>query len=221
MPPYYLGVPAASKGPSTYHSPLRARQAATTRQAVLAAATRLFVERGWAATTIGAVAAEAGTAVETAYAGFGSKSGLLTAAIDTALAGDDGQVPLSEQPEYALIGVGSRQDRLSAAARVIAAAHERSIGLLRALREAAASDPGCAARWDRYEADRRSAIAAGLGLVLGRRPPDRLTDPIWALACPEVFDKLVTLRGWTLARYQAWLVEMAEAVIASVERSRR
>jgi AcrR family transcriptional regulator len=188
---------------------------------VLGAASRLFVERGWAATTLGAVAAEAGTAIETVYAGFGSKSGLLTAAIDMALAGDEAQVPLSERPEYALIGVGARQDRLCAAAHVISAAHGRSMGLLRALREAAASDPGCAARWDRYEADRRSAIEAGLGLVLGRRPPERLTDPIWALACPEVFDKLVEVRGWTVAHYEAWLVEMADALIGRAERRRR
>jgi AcrR family transcriptional regulator len=54
---------------------------------VLEAAARLFTDRGWAATTLAAVAADAGTAVETVYAGFGSKSGLLTAAIDAAIAG--------------------------------------------------------------------------------------------------------------------------------------
>jgi len=64
---------------------LRARQAAETRRTVLSAATRLFIERGWAATTLAAVAAEAGTAVETVYSAFGSKSGLLIAAIDVAI----------------------------------------------------------------------------------------------------------------------------------------
>ena len=59
-----------------YHSPLRARQAAETRRTIVDAAIKLFGERGWAATTLPLVAAEAGTAVDTIYSAFGTKSGL-------------------------------------------------------------------------------------------------------------------------------------------------
>ena len=65
------------------------------------AATRLFFERGWAATTLAGVAAEAGTAVETVYSAFGSKSGLLIAAIDVAIVGDDEQTPLVDRADVA------------------------------------------------------------------------------------------------------------------------
>jgi AcrR family transcriptional regulator len=213
-------MPAARDDPprSSYRSPLRARQAAQTRQTVLAAASRLFTQRGWAATTIAAVAAEAGTAVETVYAGFGSKSGLLTAAIDVALVGDDQPVPLAERPQYAQLGVGDRWERLGSAAHLVALIHERSVPLLRALQEAAASDPAAAARWQRYEADRRTEIARGLGLVLGRRPSDRLVDAIWAIAGPEVFAKLVLDRGWSLQSYQRWLVDTVTALTESRRR---
>jgi AcrR family transcriptional regulator len=61
---------------------------------VIAAATRLFSERGWASTTLAAIAAEAGTAIETIYSGFASKMGLLLAAIDVAIAGDDDNRPV-------------------------------------------------------------------------------------------------------------------------------
>ena len=88
---------------------MRARQAAETRQTVLCAATRLFIERGWAATTLAAVAAEAGTAVETFYSAFGSKSGLLIAAIDVAIVGDDDETPLVDRPEFTTLGAGSAQ----------------------------------------------------------------------------------------------------------------
>jgi AcrR family transcriptional regulator len=200
-----------------YHSPLRTRQAAQTRQAVLAAATRLFAARGWAGTTLAAVAAEAGTAVETVYAGFGSKSGLLTAAIDAAIAGDDEPVPLAERPRYARMGTGSRRERLSAAANLIAPAHVRSVPLLRALQEAAASDEAAAGRWARYEADRRAEIVHGLGLILGHRPADRLADSAWAIASPEVFAKLVIDRGWPATRYERWLADTVDVMLGTSE----
>ena len=110
---------------SGYHSPLRVRQAAETRQTVLVAATRLFTERGWAGTTLAAVAAEAGTAVETVYSAFGSKSGLLIAAIDVAIVGRRCEVPLVDRPEFASLGVGERSERLAAAARIITRAFVR------------------------------------------------------------------------------------------------
>src|SRR6266567_3496831 len=100
------------EGSPTYRSPLRARQAADTRAGVLAAASRLFSERGWAGTTLAAIAAEAGTAVETVYSGFASKRGVLLAAIDVAIAGDDDPRPVESRPEFAELGTGSRTERL-------------------------------------------------------------------------------------------------------------
>jgi AcrR family transcriptional regulator len=185
---------------------------------VLEAATRLFGERGWSRTTIGAVAAEAGTAVETVYSAFGSKSGLLTAAIDVAIVGDEEQVPLADRTVFASLGVGERSERLVAAARIITLAHLRGAPLLRALQEAAASDKSSRNRWDKYEADRRTMIESGLRLLLEIQPPDHLVDSIWALASPEVFVKLTIERCWSVDRYERWLVETANALFASVER---
>ena len=62
-----------------YDSSRRQRQAAQTRADILAAARRLFAERGYAATTIEAIAAEAEASEATVYAGFGSKRGILLA----------------------------------------------------------------------------------------------------------------------------------------------
>jgi AcrR family transcriptional regulator len=192
---------------------LRARQAEQTRRNVLDAAARLFATVGWASTTLTAVAAEAGTAVETVYSGFASKSGLLTAAIDAALVGDDAPIPLAQRPELKQLAHGSQPERLKAAARVVALAHERSVPLLRALQEAAASDPSCAQRWEKYEADRRIEIRRGLALVAGHQIGATLVDAIWAIASPEVFAKLVLDRGWSRRRYEAWLVAIVTAML--------
>ena len=62
-----------------YDSSRRRRQAAQTRADILQAARRLFSARGYAATTIEAIAGEAEVAEATVYAGFGSKRGILLA----------------------------------------------------------------------------------------------------------------------------------------------
>jgi len=213
----YVFVPTRSgqQRTSGYHSPLRARQAAETRRTIVGAATRLFGERGWAGTTLAAVASEAGTVVETIYAGFGSKAGLLIAAIDVAIVGDDDETPLVERAEFAALGVGSLAKRLTAAARIITRALARAVPLMGALQEASASDETARARLDRYEADRRATVAAGLELILGKPASEALVDSMWALASPEVFTKLTRERGWPVDRYQGWLAETAAAVLRS------
>jgi len=202
---------------SGYHSPLRARQAAETRRTVVAAASRLFAERGWAGTTLAAVAAEAGTAVETVYSGFGSKAGLLVTAIDVAIVGDEDETPLVERSEFASLGTGARAKRLSAAAQIITRALVRAVPLMGALQEASASDQTARTRLDHYEDDRRATVAAGLELILGKPAPETLVDSIWALASPEVFTKLTKERGWAVDRYEGWLVQIAAAILRSAE----
>lgn len=55
----------------------------------LEAALRLFVDRGYAGTTIAAVAERAGVSPETVYLSLGGKRGLLEGAIEMAIAGED------------------------------------------------------------------------------------------------------------------------------------
>src|SRR6476619_2619602 len=83
-----------------YDSPLRREQAAATRREILKAAEKLFAERGYAATTITAIAAEAGVAVKTVYLAFETKSGLLRAPGHLRLRGDEADVPVGERRCY-------------------------------------------------------------------------------------------------------------------------
>src|ERR671919_655371 len=62
-----------------YRSPGREAQARRTQERIVDAARRLWVEHGFAATTMEAIAAEAKVAVQTVYGAFGSKGGILTA----------------------------------------------------------------------------------------------------------------------------------------------
>jgi hypothetical protein len=159
------------------------------------------------------VASEAGTAIETVYSAFGSKSGLLIAAIDVAIVGDNSEVPLADRPEFTSLGLGEWSQRLAAAAQIITRAFVGAVPLMKALQEASASDEASKVRWDAYETDRRSVILGGLQLILGKPAPENLVDSIWALASPEVFAKLTLERGWPLDRYEKWLVETATALL--------
>jgi AcrR family transcriptional regulator len=196
-----------------YHSPLRARQAAETRHAIVNAAITLFRDRGWGATTLPMVAAEAGTAVDTIYSAFGSKSGLLMAAIDLAIAGDDDPTPMIDRPELAEFANGERLERLRTGVRFTIGVYQRSVPILRALKEAAASDDAARERLAQYDNDRRNVMIAGLGLILEGPAPEELIDAIWALVSPEVFTMLTEGRGWSVADAETWLVTLSNAAI--------
>ena len=60
-----------------YHSQRRQEQAEATRQAILDAARALFIERGYAGTTVADIAAVARVAVPTVYASVGTKPSIL------------------------------------------------------------------------------------------------------------------------------------------------
>src|SRR5262245_60666559 len=85
----------AAVKPSTrrYHSPVRVEQAQITRRRVLQATQALFLERGYAGTTVAAVASAANVSAETVYATFGGKRGLLEGVIQDAIAGVDAAIP--------------------------------------------------------------------------------------------------------------------------------
>ncbi len=70
-----------------YDSTRRQEQARQTRESILEVARRRFLDDGFAATTVAAMADEAGVSVDTIYKSFGGKSGLVRALCDQGLAG--------------------------------------------------------------------------------------------------------------------------------------
>ena len=125
-----------------YASAARAEQARQTRKRVIEAATRLFVQQGYATTTIRAIAAAAHVSVPTVELLFGTKAQLLHVVIDVAVAGDDEPIPVLGRA-WAAEAQSARglSDFLSAVAQVLCEAQARSAGVMLAAYEAAASDP--------------------------------------------------------------------------------
>ena len=84
----------------SYDSPRRREQAAATRREILAAAQRLFEGQGYSATTMAAIAKEAGVALKTVYTAFETKGGVLRALWNLLLRGDDADVPVMDRAWY-------------------------------------------------------------------------------------------------------------------------
>ena len=95
-----------------YHSPLRADQAEQTRRRILDAAFRLFAERGYAGTTIAAVADDAGVSPETIYLTLGGKRGLLEGVIEMAIAEVDARRPGTTRGGPSVAQLPEARDRL-------------------------------------------------------------------------------------------------------------
>src|SRR5919204_4921386 len=94
-------MPQPVKRPRRYDATRRREQGAesrrATRAAILDAAARLFAEQGYVATTIAAIAREAGVAPQTVYAAFGNKREILTALMRSRVAGDEEGTPMQDR----------------------------------------------------------------------------------------------------------------------------
>lgn len=196
-----------------YSSPMRAQRAEQTRAALVASATRLFTENGWAATGMRDVAREAGVAIETLYTHFSSKPGLLKAVIDIAVVGDDESIAVADRPEFAAIGRGSRRARIRAAASLVTSINRRTGAFARLLREAAPTDASMAESLRATRDRQRLDVEAGAQLIVGRKPTATERDGLWAVLSPEVYLLLVDESGWSPEQYEAWIVDTLERVV--------
>jgi len=188
-----------------YESPLRAAQAEQTRATVVAAAARLFVERGWAGTGMRDVAREAHVSIETVYANFGSKAELLRQALDVAVVGDAAPVPLADRDDFRRLGQGTAAERAEAAGQLLAAMRQRTARLRRVLNQAAGADPQLSQVLADSLRTERESVRQGVAAVAQRPVPDEDVDALFAILSSEVFLLLTEARGWSAPMYQAWV----------------
>ena len=185
------------------------------RGAVVGAARVLFLERGYAATTIEAISEESDVPPATVYRLFSSKLGILKALLDVSIAGDDEAVPLQDRPHVrALFDDPDPQNQLKGFARVTGGIMSRAEPVYRILVSAAGSDPGAAALLAEQARQRdqgQEQIARSLARAGALRPGLRergAADVIHALMSPEVYRLLVGDRGWPPQRYERWLKDV-------------
>jgi AcrR family transcriptional regulator len=213
-------MPDHVKVPRRYDSTRRRDQARQTRRAILEAARRLFLERGYAGTTIGAVADEAGVSVETVYKAVGNKARLVKEVFDFAIAGDDEPIPMLQREMVARISAERDPRRkLQMYGEHLATAGPRAGALQLLIRSAAASHPDAATVWDQMVTERLTGMTEFArhlhegGYLRPGISLDEARDVLWTYNSVELYELLVVQRAWDPERYGRWI---AEAMIAAL-----
>jgi AcrR family transcriptional regulator len=195
-----------NRDPSAPRLTLREERALVTRRRILEAARQRFFEDGYAATTLRAVAEEAGVAVQTVYAVFGSKAAILAAL--RALAVD---LPEADGELRAAMAESTLERRLVRFARSIRNRWELAGDIVRVHQDAVRVDPSLRAGIAAADARRHGGIAAfvrGINAELGAGiDVDRSIGVVNALTLYAVYEELVAVQGWTPDAYEAWLAD--------------
>lgn len=185
-----------------------------TREAILEAARRLFLDHGYVATTIDAIASEAAVSPETIYAVFGTKRAVLSELIDVSIAGDGDAPPILEQAWVQEMRAESDpRRRLTILAKNGRAILERRAPIDEVIRGAANADAAIAELWERGKAQRYAGQLELLRIVVGKeglRAGMALrtgADILYAIGSPETYRSLVVDRRWSGARFEKWYEE--------------
>jgi AcrR family transcriptional regulator len=208
-------------GRRQYNSSSRQAHARQNRAAVLAAARRLFLERGYAETTMAAIAAEAGVSVETIYKTFENKPGLLSAMFALTVAGDDGE-PLPDLDREFITDLWAERDasaKLRKYGELLGQRGVRVQPVQLLARQAAESDPAAAIVYEKIRDERLANTTLFANFLHDRghlRPGvtvDEARDVLWTYNSAELWELLVIKRGWQPHRYGHWI---GEALIAAL-----
>jgi AcrR family transcriptional regulator len=204
------------KSTRSYDSSRRREQAAATRQDILEAAQKLFERDGYSATTMAAIAREAGVAPKTVYIAFETKSGLLRALWHLRLRGDQDDVPIGERRWYLeVLEEPDPERQLRLAAHNSRVVKVRAGALLKVIRSAASADPDISELWARIQSDfydNQRTIVKALHKKRALRPGlsvDRAADILWTLNHPDLWHLLVGERGWPPDEYERWFADTA------------
>src|SRR3984957_6306395 len=128
-----------------YEHPARQARTRRTRAAVVDAAQNLFVERGYAATTIEAISDLSDTPQATVYRLFSSKLGILKSLLDISIGGDDQAVAVLDRPEVrALLSDQDPKNQLTGFAAFVRDVMVRAGPVHRILADASRSEPDAA-----------------------------------------------------------------------------
>jgi AcrR family transcriptional regulator len=197
-----------------YDSTSRKEAATLTGRAILNAALTVFLEKGYAAATMPAIAQTAGVALDTVYATVGRKPALFRLLIEMAVSGSDRDVPAEERDYVRAIRAESDA---AGKIRIYASALRRIQGrlapLFKVLQGAAPLDPELAALWKTISERRAknmrlfAADLAATGRLQPRLSVTKVADIVWSMNSPEFYLLLVEERGWSSEEFESWLAD--------------
>ena len=203
-------------------TPVKSRReiaAEATQRVIVESAAKLFVEQGYAPTTITQIARESGVAVQTIYNSVGSKGALLSRVLDFAAAGDRAPRPV---PAFMREQAEAEPDPRKVIAQLVEfwrGGLERTAPIFEVIRQAAALDAEIAAletqraqaRLKNYGTAAR--LLADRGHLRAGLDPDAAAAIIFSLGHPESYRLLVHRSGWSSDRWAAWVTDALAAAL--------
>lgn len=191
-----------------YNSANRRKRAAANRAAVLDAAQRVFLEYGYAAVSIPAIAKIAEVSPEFIYKAFGAKPQLLKAIFDRSVAGDDEPIAVQERPDILrLAAMTDAAEVIDGYAEFLGSVQVRVAPVYLLARDAAAADPAAAPVLEQMNAERLAGMGAmarqlvRLGQLRDGLKQREVQDMLWTYNSPEIYELLVLRRGWNTHHY--------------------
>jgi AcrR family transcriptional regulator len=204
-----------------YRSQRRQEQARATRGRILDAALKRFAADGYVATTMTAIAGDAGVAAPTVYAAFKTKPAILAELITQAIFGPEpAWSPATGRSWYQqLAALDDPRAILRRHAAHLVKVNQQVAPIQRVAEGAAAADADIAALWRRAVQQRmqgQKAVAELLqargGLARGLTA-QRAADIMWALSDARLYHSLVAERRWSQASFQQWLFETLHSAL--------
>lgn len=198
---------------------LRAARAADTRRRIEEAARQCFADRGYAATTLREVAVEAGVAVQTVYATFGSKAAILRS-LRLRVVGDSE----ADDAWGAALDASMVRVAVEAFAHSIRLRWEHGADIVAANTDAAHSDAAIRAEVDAAVHVRRTGITLLaerlIHLEPRLEPAERVAALLEALTVTDAYAVLTGAHGWSPDDYEAWLTRaISDALEHAARRS--
>ena len=173
---------------------------------------RLFLERGYVATTMEAIAREAAVAPATVYQAFGTKQAVLARVLDQAIAGDAEPAALLDRDWVKQAArQADPQRRLALVVQHTSQVAARTAPIKEVMRDAAAGDP--AVRQLLHEDDQRRYLTQqtlvdqviGAGSLRAGCDLDHAVAPFFATVNSHCYQLLAGRLGWSPADWQRWL----------------
>ncbi len=197
-----------------YDSTRRQAQARQTRLQIAETARVLFLEKGYAGTTIEALAETAGVSPETIYATFKNKRNVLSFLFDISIGGDDEDIRLLDRPDpQAVLNETDQHRQLTLFASDITKILHRAAPIFEILRIAAKTEPQIAELVQRLVRERLANMNMVAKKVASNGPLRegltrvRVAELLWSMTSPELYLLFTRDRSWTDEQYTYWLTD--------------
>lgn len=202
-----------------YHSALRTKQAADTRNLIMAAARQLFAERGFAGATVAAIAQHAGVAAQTVYTVCTNKAEIMRELLsqleaDADCEGWKARIEAQSDPRRKLDDYAASQRTLFSTGH----------GILDATIQVG-GEPVVMELRARVERNTEALLTpiidalAEAGLLVSGLTRQDAIDRAQILGGLELYLRATQGRGWTDDKYQNWLTRvLGQQLLADVPR---